>query len=124
MKRWASLSAIHDLQSSIQTLLAEEVIGEDKDGHGFDDGDGAGEDAWVVAAFAGEVGVVTGSGDGWLRSHDGGGGFEGHPEQDGLAIGDAALDAARAVAGGADLAVDHAERIIVLAAGEQRAGKP
>ena len=37
--------------------MAEEVVAEDEVGHGFDDGDGAGEDAGVVAAAAFEFGV-------------------------------------------------------------------
>jgi hypothetical protein len=89
--------------------LAEQVVGEDEGGHGFDDGDGAGQDAGVVAAFALEFGVFAGGGDGFLRGHDGGGGLEGDAEEDVFAVGNAALDAAGAVGGGADLAVLHAE---------------
>ena len=77
-----------------------------------------------MAALAGEFGVLAAGGDGLLGGHDGGGGFERDAENDRLAIGNAALNAAGAVAGGADLAVDHAERVVVFAAGEKGPGKP
>ena len=40
--------------------MAQQVIRENESGHGFDDGDGAREDAGVVTALAGKFGVVTG----------------------------------------------------------------
>ena len=97
--------------------VAEEVVCEDEEGHGFDHGDGAWEDAGVVAAAAFEGGVLVGlGGDGVLFGHDGGDWFEGDLEGDGFAVGDAALDTAGAVGGGADPAVVHAEGVVVFAA--------
>lgn len=46
--------------------MAEEVVAEDKVGHRFDDGDGSGEDAGVVAAPTFEFGVFLFLGDGGL----------------------------------------------------------
>jgi two-component system cell cycle sensor histidine kinase/response regulator CckA len=99
------------------------VVDEDEGGHGFDHGDGAGEDAGVVAAAAFQGCVLVFDVDGVLFDHDGGDGFEGGAEVDGFAIGDSALDTAGTVGGGADFAVDHAKGIVVLGAGELCSGE-
>ena len=104
-------------------VVAEGVVEEDEGGHGFDHGDGAGEDARVVAAAAAEGGVLEVLVHGVLLVHDGGDGFEGDAEVDGFAVGDAALDAAGAVAGGEDAAVFGADGVVVLEAGEADAIK-
>lgn len=77
--------------------LAEGVIDEHECGHGFDDGDGSGEDAGVMTSAAFEGGVPALGIDGGLLVHDRGDGFEGDAEVDGFAVGDAALDSAGAV---------------------------
>ena len=97
------------------------MVGEDEVGHGFDHGDGAGEDAGVVAAAGGEGGFFAGVVDGVLFDEDGGGGFEGNAEDDGFAIADAALDAATAVGAGADFAVLDEELVVVVAPGHEGA---
>ena len=53
-----------------------------------------------------------------LLGHDRRGGLEGHAEVDGLAVGDAALDAAAPVGAGAHAIAVHVELVVVLAAGE------
>lgn len=79
-------------------VLRHDGIGNHQGGHALDDGDGSGHDAGVVTALGGQdtlaVGVVAGRG---LVLADGGGGLEGQLEEDGHAVGDAALDAARVV---------------------------
>ena len=66
--------------------------------HGLDDGHRPGHDARIVSALGGQDtlpgGVVPGGG---LVLGDGRGGFEGDAEEDGHAVGDAALDAAGVV---------------------------
>ena len=74
-----------------------------------------------MAALTLEFGILTIDGDGFLTAHDGGGGLEGDPENDGFPIGNATLHAAGTVGRGANPAIDHAEGVVVLAAGEQRA---
>lgn len=107
----------------IHATLTKQVIGKDKRGHGFHDGNGAGEDAGIVATFALELGVFAVGINGFLIAHDGGGGLEGDAEDDVFAVGYSALDSARAVGAGADFTVHHAEGVIVLAACEEGAGK-
>lgn len=75
------------------------MIGEGEGDHGFDHGDGAGQDTRVVAAFAFEGRIFVLGGDGVLFREDGGNGLEGHAESDGHAVGDTALDAAGVVGG-------------------------
>src|SRR5664280_469749 len=58
-----------------------------------------------------------------LLVHDGGDRFEGDPEEDGLPIRDAALDASGTVGGGIDLAAFRPKRVVVLRAGEQNAAE-
>ena len=100
------------------------MVGEDEEGHGFDHGNGSGENAGVVTAASFEGGVlVRVGGDRELFVHDGGDRFEGDAEGDGFAIGDPALDAAGAVAGGADAAFLHAEGVVVFASGEKCSGE-
>lgn len=70
------------------------MVDEDECGHGFHDGDGAWEDAGVVAAAAFDLGVIAEVVDGFLGFKDGRSGFEGDAEVDFLAVADAALDAA------------------------------
>ena len=77
-------------------------IGEGEGGHGFDDGDGAGEDAGVVAAVGGEEGGAAVDIDRRLFAEEGGHGFEGHAEDDVVAVADAPLDAAAVVGGGGE----------------------
>ena len=98
--------------------LAEEVVGQNEGGHGFDDGHSPGQHASVMAATAEQFGILAVGGDGLLRAHDGGGGLKGDAEEDIFAVGDAALDTAGMVGRGAHPAVLHPERIIVLATGE------
>lgn len=99
-------------------VVAHPVVDENERGHRFDDGDCPGEDAGIVAALSlelrGRAGVVHGG----LCFHHRGSGFEGHPEVDVFSVGNAALDAARAVGLGADPAVLIDEEIIVLDSGQ------
>ncbi len=99
------------------------MIGEDESGHGFYDGDGAWEDAGIMAAARGEGGIIALRVDGLLGLEDGGGGFEGDAEEDFHAVGDAALDTARVVGCGADVAVFVGERVIMLGAVEGGGGE-
>ena len=77
-------------------------IGEGEGGHGFDDGDGAGEDARIVAAVGREEGGVAVDIDRRLFAQEGGHGLEGDAEDDVVAVADAALDAAAVVGGGGE----------------------
>lgn len=104
-------------------LLAEEVVAEDEPGHGFDDGDGAGEDAGIMPPFAAELHLLMLVVNGVLRDHEGGGGLEGEPHVDVFPIGDAALDAAGVVAAGADAVAVHIEGVVVPGAGVLRGGE-
>lgn len=107
----------------ILCAVAEPVIDEDEGGHGFDDGDGAWEDAGVVATAALEAfGLAIGA-DGILFAHDGGGGFKGGAEEERFTIGDAALDTAGAVRAGTDVALTIFEGVVVLAAAEACTGE-
>lgn len=99
------------------------MICENEGGHGLNDGDGAGKHTGIVAAFTLEFGVYAVARYRLLAGHDGGGGLEGDAEADVFAIADAALDAAGAIAGGADASVFHDEGIVVFASGEERAGE-
>ena len=72
--------------------------------HGFDHGDGSWEDAGIMTTSRGEGGLLLVIGHCFLFAQDSGGGLEGHAEDDVFAIADAALDAAREVGRGADLA--------------------
>jgi hypothetical protein len=53
-------SYVSAMGSGALGAVAEEVVCEDEEGHGFDHGDGAWEDAGVVAAAAFEGGVLVG----------------------------------------------------------------
>ncbi len=99
-------------------MLPEQVVDEDESRHGLHHGNGTREHTGVVAPARGETGVFARDGHGILRSRDGGGGFESDAEDDGLTIADAALNAAGEIRGGADLAVDDAEGVVVLGAAE------
>lgn len=91
-------------------VLGHDGISNGQGSHSLDDGDGAGHDAGVVAALGRERalagGVVAGGG---LVLGDGGGGLEGDAEEDGHAVGDAALDAAGVVGAGLELGARDAE---------------
>ena len=99
------------------------MVGQHQGRHRLDDRHGARQDTRIVATTAFEFGIFAARSDGLLLTHDGGGGFEGNAENDALAIGNPTLDAAGAVAGGADFIIDHLKRIVVLAAGEQGASE-
>ena len=99
---------------SIHSPLPQPMIHEHEPRHRLDHGDGAGEDARVVATAGLELGGFAGDGDGLLRLRDGGGGLEGDAEDDVLAVGDAALDAAAAVGRGANAAALLHEGDVVL----------
>lgn len=68
---------------------SEVEVSQDECGHGFEDGDGAGDDAGIVASLLG-------------HAADGAGWFEGDAQDDAFAVGDAALDS---VGGRADAGV-------------------
>ncbi|MDB6067936.1 MAG: hypothetical protein JWR26_4144 [Pedosphaera sp.] len=104
-------------------FVAHGVVDEDEGSHGFDDGDGSGKHAGIVASAAFEGGVMKFGIHGILFMHDRGDGLEGDAKVDGFAIGDAALDATGTVGGRADLAALHAERVVVLGAGQQNAAE-
>lgn len=72
-------------------LAAQQVVGQDDGGHSFDDGYGAGYDAWVVSPPDIDSGFLAPLVDGLLWSGDGRNRFEGAAEIDGHAIADAAL---------------------------------
>ena len=88
--------------------------------HGLDDRDCSRQDAGIMAAAAFEFGIFTRRGHRFLLAHDRRGGLEGDAENDIFTIGNPTLDTAGAVGGGADLAIDDAESVVVIAAGEQR----
>src|SRR6266542_3194457 len=106
-----------------QGLTPERVVGKDESGHGFDHGDGAGQDARVVTAAAGDGGVLVMDAHGVLLAHDRRGRLEGHAEVDRLAVGDAALDAARAIGSRADTLAVHVELVVVLGSAQVGAGE-
>ena len=56
---------------------------------------------------------------GVLLAHHCGNRLEGDPEENGLAVGNATLNSAGAVAGGENLAIFRAERVIVLTASQE-----
>jgi hypothetical protein len=91
--------------------------------HGFYDGYGAGDNAWVVPPFAGDLGGVAFTVYSGLALHNGGYGFECHPELNRHAIADTALDAAGEVGDGFDIAVGVHEYIVMLGAAHFAAGK-
>jgi len=95
-------------------VLDEKLVNDDQRGHGFDDGDGAGDDAGVVPSAGGENSrgsVVPGSFL-WLR--DGCWGFETDPEVDVLAVGDTALDTSAPVCVGGERSVLSLDKPIVV----------
>lgn len=79
-------------------VLGHDSIGNDQRGHALNNRHGTGHDTGIVAALGGQDtlarGIVAGGG---LVLADGGRGLEGDPEEDGHAVGDATLDAARVV---------------------------
>ena len=104
-------------------FLAEGVVDEDEGGHGFDHGDGAGEDAGVVASAAFEGGVMQADVHGVLLVHDSGDGFERDAEINQLAIGDATLDSTGTIGRGSHFAGLHSKGVIVLQTGEEDAAE-
>ena len=95
-------------------------IGKGEGGHGLDNGDGAGEDAGVVAAVSREEGGGAVDIDRRLFAQEGGYGLEGHAEDDVVAVADAALDAAAVVGGGGEA---RQESIVLLRTAQGSTGK-
>ena len=95
-------------------------IGKGEGGHGFDDGDGAGEDARVVAAVGREEGGVAVDIDRRLFAQEGGNGLEGHAEDDVIAVADAPLDPAAVVGGSGEA---RQEGIVLLRTAQGSTGK-
>lgn len=122
-------------------MLGHDGIGNGQGSHGLNNRYGSGHDARVVTALGSEHalarGIVEGSG---LVLANGRGGLEGNAEEDGHAVGDAALDAAGVVGlgdearagdaqlafgGGHELLGGRGEGVVVLGAvhlGAQEAG--
>lgn len=78
-------------------VLGQDGIHDDQRGHGLDNGDGAGDNARVVASLGLEHTLALVVGHCVLGLADGGGGLETDGKVDWCAVGDAALDAAGVV---------------------------
>lgn len=91
-------------------MLSHDGVSDGQGSHGLDDGGGPGYHTWIMAALCGEDalarGVVLGGG---LVLRDSGGRLEGDAEEDGHAVGDATLDAARVVRAGLQFRAQDAE---------------
>ena len=83
-------------------MLAEQVVADHKVHHRLDHRNGTGEDTGIMATARGQLGGLPIHGDCLLNLCDRGGGLEGHPEEDLLAIADPTLNAAGTVGCGAD----------------------
>ena len=103
--------------------LAQVVIGEDQQRHRLDHRHGARQHARIVAALGLEGHRLAAAVDGLLRLADRRRRLEGDAEDDVLAVADAALHAAGAVGHRAHAAALGGERIVVLDAGQRRAGE-
>ena len=103
--------------------LTKRVVDQDKTGHGFHQGDGAREDARVVASTALELDGVAVAVHGGARLKDRRHGLEPDPKHDVFAVADAALDAAASVGGGAESVAAMDERVVVLGTAHQRAAQ-
>jgi len=103
--------------------VAQGVIYKDKGGHSLDDGHSARQDAGIMSAAGFQCGVLELGVHGILLAHNRGDRLEGDPEVNGLAVGDAPLDAAGTVRGRAYLAVFGSERVVVLRAGKNDAAE-
>ena len=103
--------------------MPKPVIDEDDGGHGLDDGDGAGNDAWVVPSATFKGGGFTGAIDRFLAGKNGGGGFKGDPEGKELPIGDPTLNPSGVVGAGANGSIPAFEDIVVLIPGQEGSGK-
>lgn len=103
---------------SVLGVLPQEVIGEDQNGHGFDHGNGSGKDTRVVTAAGFELYVFALGRNGLLCFKNGRGRFKRHSEDNGFAIGNAALHASGAVGAGAHDALVHIKGIVVFGAAE------
>ena len=91
--------------------LAKQVIADDKSGHCLNHGNGPGKHAGVMSASSLELGIGAGIADGRLLGHDGGGGLEGNPKDDGLPVGYASLDPTRTIGVSANSALLHVKMI-------------
>src|SRR5690606_35159457 len=118
---WFVGSLVAEGEEVVMRAVAHEVVDHDEVRHRLDDRRGAGKHARIVPPAAHEGRRLALEIDGLLLLEDGGGGLKGHAEDHVLAIGDAALHAARAVRARADAAVLALEKIVVLRSFQQRA---
>src|SRR3954447_12498942 len=107
-------------RSAALPALAEIVIRQHEGHHRLHDWHRARQDTGVVPAPRRQRGLVAVHVHRLLLAQDGGGGLEGRAQHDGLAVADAALDAARPVGAGADLAARIVKGIVVLRAAQLR----
>src|SRR5262249_46827393 len=95
------------------TTPAQPVVAQDEADHRFDQRDGAGQDAGIVASAWQDRRRLAAHVDGVLRPEDRGDRLERDRYFDGHAVADAALDAAGAVGAGADRAILRDEGVVV-----------
>ena len=105
------------------SALAEVVVREYEGHHGFDNGNGAGQDAGVVATAAFEGGGIAVNVNRLLFGQNRGRGFESRADDDGFAVGDAALNPTRMVGARVNPVAVVVKRIVVRRAGHGEAGK-
>ena len=97
------------------------MVDQHEGGHGFDDGDCSGEDAWVVTSAPDKFGFVAVDVHGVLRLEDGGGGLEGNAKIEFLSVAYSTLDAAGSIRLGAYVTVAVLEGVVVFGSLEQGA---
>src|SRR2546428_794724 len=108
---WGGREADPILIATRESSLQARNTRRDARAHGLHHRDRAGQHAGVVAAAAGDRGVLVVHVHRALLAHDRGRRLERHSEIDGLAVGDAALHAARAVRARAHALVVHVELV-------------
>ena len=101
------------------------MIGEDQTHHRLDHGDSAGQHARIVSALGFEHGRLAFLINGLLSLGDGGRRLEGGAQHDGFPVGDAPLDATRAIRCRSRTSVGVGdERVVVLDPGHARSLEP
>jgi hypothetical protein len=90
------------------------MVGQDQRHHRFDHGNRSGQNARIVATAGLQGCVVARDVHGFLGQKNGGGWLESRPYQDILAVGDAALDSARAIGSSVDPSLGSVEGIVVF----------
>ena len=74
------------VEAAVLRALTKHVVGEDKDGHGFDHRNRARKHARIVAAPRLKFDFLALPRNRWLRLENRRRGFERHPEKDGFSV--------------------------------------